>query len=351
MSKQYQDELESEINYKTDQLVSALPEFCSKFFDHMKTIDRSARTRLQYAYDLQRFFTFEQNQAGFQGFDIYSASKASDVLDRISYEDVQEYFNTLNEHSYTDDQGREMNRRYSQSFKARNISTIRSFWKFYYTRGEIEKDLSSLMEMPKMRNVEKFALDASQVQRILNAVDTHENGKGNRQQLRDKAILTLLFGTGIRVSELVGIDIQDVDFYNASILITRKGGDQDVVFFSSEVENALRMYLDERRSGNVDSIGEQPLFLSNRGSRLSVRMVQELVGRYARESGINANVTPHSARRTLGTFLYENTNDIYLVADTLHHKSIQTTRRYAKMSEDHKRKAQALSSDLLKEDK
>ncbi len=347
MSKQYQDQLQDEINYKADELVSALPEFCHKFFDHMKTVDRSARTRLQYAYDLQRFFSYEQKQAGFADMNIYSVSKASDVLDKINYDDIQEYLNTLNESTYTDDNGRTFRRRYSQSFKARNISSLRSFYKFYYVHGEIEKDMASLMEMPKMHNVEKFALDTSQIRRLLEAVDSHENGKGSKQRLRDKAILMLLFGTGIRVSELVGIDVSDIDFYNASIVITRKGGDQDIVYFSQETEDALREYLQERReqNGRDDS---PALFLSNRNKRISVRMVQELIGRYGKEAGLNVNVTPHSARRSYGTYLYENTGDIYLVADTLHHKSIQTTRRYAKMSEDHKRKAQKLSSELFR---
>ena len=347
MSKHSQDIIQEDIGLKADEITSLLPEFAHKFFDHMKTIDRSPRTRLQYAYDLKRFFDYLQNQPGFKEVNLKTSPAA--VLDVLSYDDIQEYLNTLNESTYTDIFGKSRKKINSSSFKARNISVLRSFYKFYYKHGEIEKDMANLMEMPKIRNTEKFVLDSSQVNRMLDAVENHARKGSAKNRLRDKAILTLLFGTGIRVSELVGIDISDVDFINASIVVTRKGGDQDIVYFGPEVEESIQKYLQYERPEYTTQGSEDALFLSNRKQRLSVRMVQELVGTYATEAGLsNMNVTPHSARRSFGTHLYNMTGDLYLVADTLHHQSIQTTRRYAKMSEDNKRKAQKYSSDLFK---
>ena len=343
MSKQYEDALQEEINEKADKIASQLPDFCRKYFDHMKTIDRSARTRLQYAYDLKRFFDFLQEQAGFSDVELRKCSSAA-ILDQLSFDDIQEYLNTLNQTSKTNGNGKGKKHRTSSSFKARNISTLRSFYKFYYKHGEIEKDMANLMEMPKIKNIEKKALDPDDVARILEASRSHCERNGGLNLLRDQAILTLLFGTGIRVSELVGIDTSDVDFYDASILITRKGGDQDVVYFADEVETVLKDYLNNERPKCTD----KAFFLSSRKKRISVRMVQELISTCGKEAGLNFRITPHTARRSYGTSLYENSGDIDLVADSLHHRSIQTTRRYIKKSEDNKRKAQKLSSELFK---
>ncbi len=348
MSKHSQDIIQDDIGLKADEIISYLPEFTHKYFDHMKTIDRSPRTRLQYAYDLKRFFDYLQDQPGFKDINLKTSPAA--VLDVLSYDDIQEYLNTLNESRYIDAFGKNRKKINSSSFKARNISVLRSFYKFYYRHNEIKKDMADLMEAPKIHNSEKFVLDQDQIKRLMDAVEKHTGKNAAPNRLRDKAILMLLFGTGIRVSELVGIDISDVDFINASIVITRKGGDQDIVYFGPEVEDALQMYLQNDRSSQSSGSDEQALFLSNRKKRISVRMIQEMISTYSKEAGLsNMNITPHSARRSYGTHLYNATGDLYLVADALHHRSIQTTRRYAKMSEENKRKAQKISSELFTE--
>ena len=343
MSKQYQDELQSSINLKADEIIKQLPDFAHKYFDHLKTIDRSARTRLQYAYDLKRFFDFLQEQSGFA--DIKLSSASANVLDLLSYDDIQEYLNTLNESQYVDYKGKVHNKKNSSSFKARNISTLRSFYKFYYKHGEIEKDMANLMEMPKIKNVEKFALNQDQINRLIDAV---EQKPKNKHIYRDKAILTILFLNGIRVSELVGIDIGDIDFNAGTVVINRKGGDQDLIYLSDLARDAIITYLENERAKDLRNQDERALFVSGKNQRISVRMVQDLVSKYSALAGLsNMHVTPHTARRTYGTYLYEQTGDIYLVAETLHHSSIQTTRRYAKMNENYKKRAKELSDSML----
>ncbi|MBR3250610.1 MAG: tyrosine-type recombinase/integrase [Erysipelotrichaceae bacterium] len=343
MSKEYQNRLQSEISRKADFIVDELPEFCQSFFAHMKTIERSARTRLQYAYDLRRFFAYVQAQAGFRDMNIYKCTKASEVLDKFSYEDIQEYLDTLNQTTEENYKGEQEAVTLSSSYKARNISSLRSFYRFCFRHQLIEKDMADLMEMPRVKNTERFALDSSQIQRLLKAVDEH----GGSHALRDRCLITLLFSTGIRVSELAGIDISDVDFFNASIVITRKGGDQDITYFPQHVEELLAEYIDTRKTlAAID--GSNALFLSNKKKRISIRSIQDLVSRYAGLAGLsNMHVTPHTARRSFGTFLYEESGDIDMVADALNHKSIQTTRRYIKSKEGNKRKAQKLASGLF----
>ena len=158
--------------------------------------------------------------------------------------------------------------------------------------------------------------------------------------MRDLALLTLLLGTGIRVSECVGLDISDVDFDNLAIKVRRKGGYEDVVYFGEEVEEALLSYLDQRKHMIPMSGHEDALFLSLQSRRMAVRSVENLVKKYASLVTTTKKITPHKLRSTYGTTLYQETGDIYLVADVLGHKDVNTTRKhYAAMKDDHKRKA------------
>ena len=145
------------------------------------------------------------------------------------------------------------------------------------------------------------------------------------------------------------MNISDVDFYNASIIVTRKGGDQDEVFFGPEVEEALSDYLNTDRDALLGkNVNEKAFFISTKHNRISVRSVEEMIQGYAKKAGINTKVSPHALRRSFGTYLYDATGDIYLVADALHHSSVETTKKhYARMSKDHKRIAAKESSGLF----
>ena len=158
---------------------------------------------------------------------------------------------------------------------------------------------------------------------------------------RDLAILTLLLGTGIRVSECVGLDLQDVDFKNNGIKVTRKGGNEMVVYFGDEVAEALKTYMYTTRKATLPLPGhENALFLSTQRKRMGVQAVENMVKKYAREVTPNKKITPHKLRSTYGTALYRETGDIYLVADVLGHKDVNTTKKhYAAIDENRRRKA------------
>lgn len=154
------------------------------------------------------------------------------------------------------------------------------------------------------------------------------------------AMLTLLLGTGIRVSECVGLNMSDVDFDNCSIRVVRKGGNEAVVYFGNEVEDALRDYLEQRKEIIPLSGHEKALFLSMQNRRISVRAVENLVKKYASQVTTLKKITPHKLRSTYGTNLYKESGDIYLVASVLGHKDVNTTKRhYADMNEEAKRAA------------
>ncbi|MGN0741132.1 MAG: tyrosine-type recombinase/integrase, partial [Candidatus Fimadaptatus sp.] len=160
-------------------------------------------------------------------------------------------------------------------------------------------------------------------------------------RVRDMAMIMLFLGTGIRVSECVGLDLDDLDFSINGMLITRKGGNEMVLYFSDEVAQALKDYL-SLRSGIEPLPGhEQAVFLSLQRRRMSVRAVEQMVKKYARVAvPLKRRISPHKLRSTFGTNLYRETGDIYLVADVLGHSDVNTTRRhYAAQSDDARRAA------------
>ena len=353
MAEEYQNDLQLSLDKKVRTIVNELPDFMSKFFKDLKTKGMSERTRLEYAYDMKRFMAFVSCQAGFKDVNL-NACKASDILDVLTFDDIQEYLDTLNTHIHIDKNGNAKEILNSPSSKARKISSLRSLYKFYFRIGEINHNLSDLMDLPKIPDNNIVVMDKEQVSRILNAIsDTTNMSNGeiirhNKIIKRDYAIMMLFFGTGIRVSELVGIDLDDIDFYNASLIITRKGGDQDEVYFPSIVEEAITDYVNSDRDNLLIGADSPALFISMQHKRMTVRSVQLMIKGYATKAGLNMKVTPHALRRTFGTNLYEETNDIYLVADALHHSSVETTRKhYANMSKEHKRIAANKSSTLF----
>lgn len=351
----YKDEQYIKLNNLANEIITTLPGFAGKFFYHIKNQGMSMRTRLQYAYDMQRFFSWLQESAGFKDMDIKNLT-AEETIGRLSIEDIQEYADTLEFTSPSSSNPGETHIS-AASTRARKISSLRSFYKYYFKIGEIEKDLASLIDVPKVEDKIKKPMDREQVARILGTVndtDGMTDGEIKRHGkivLRDTAIMMLLLGTGLRVSELVGIDVDDIDFYNASILVTRKGGGEDEVFFGPEVQDALAEYFDEGRPPLlVPEIEDKAFFLSMQHKRLTVRSVQKMIEGYAKKAGLNMKVSPHAMRRSFATNLYEETSDIYLVADALHHSSVETTRRhYAKMSEEHKRTAAKKSSTIFED--
>ena len=208
----------------------------------------------------------------------------------------------------------------------------------------IQSNPASIIQMPKLHDKEIIRLDKDEVEELL---DTVESGKSltkqqqnfhDKTKVRDLAIVTLLLGTGIRVSECVGLDLNDVDFKNHGIRITRKGGNQVVVYFGDEVEDALFNYLRER-SNIIPMAGhEDALFLSMQKRRITVKSVERLVKKYASMVTQVKKITPHKLRSTYGTQLYKQTGDIYLVADVLGHSDVNTTKKHYAALEDERRR-------------
>ena len=255
--------------------------------------------------------------------------------------DVEEYMEYLS--LYVRD-GQEITN--DERGKARKLASLRSFYNYFFSNELIGNNPPALVPMPKLHEKEIVRLDPNEVAVLLDQVEDGSKLTKNqlrfheKTKIRDLALLTLLLGTGIRVSECVGLNIQDVDFDNMGIKVRRKGGYEDVVYFGEEVESALLAYLEERKHIVPLSGHEEALFLSIQDRRITVRAVEKLVKKYASLVTGLKKITPHKLRSTYGTTLYQETGDIYLVADVLGHKDVNTTRKhYAAMQDANKRKA------------
>jgi len=342
---------------KIRKLLVQLPEVC---FDFMMDIEprTTPLTRLNYAYDLKTFFTYiTQN--------IYSFDKpinelTNEDLARIQSRHINMYLEYLNAYTQTiteiSDDGevisRQKQRMNGNSGKKRKLVAIRVFFKFLYKHKYISQNPADLIEVPKIREKAITRLESDEVEKLFVTLDNPE-GLSHRQiqyslstRERDIAIISLMLGTGIRVSECVGIDFKDIDWEHNRFKIIRKGGNEAILYFNDEVRGALAAYYSIRKEIPALPGHENAFFLSLQNKRISQRSVQLLVKKYAHVAAPVKRITPHKLRSTFGTELYQKTGDIYLVADVLGHKDVNVTRKhYADMSEN-KRKLAAEITQL-----
>lgn len=330
------------------------------FLDFLRSTENrlSSLTRLYYCYDLRLFLEYliTENK-NFSGLKLYelSSEKLANLMVRdfeIYLDYLGFYIKLLNKNgelpSQTDDPDQnlvEIARQNAERGKARKLASLRTIFKYLYKNQLIPSNPTELLTSVKIHEKAIIRLSGDEANVLIRTVRSGE-GLSERQKkyqqktmLRDVAMLTLFLTTGIRISELIGVNVRDVNLKSNSFLVTRKGGDQSILYFGEETRRALEDYLEERKT-KADFSDTSPLFLSLQNKRITARAVEKLVEKYARTAVPLKKITPHKLRSTYGTLLYENTGDIYLVADVLGHKDVNTTRRhYAAMSEEHRKLA------------
>ena len=349
-SKNYHEQLIKENNIKLRELLKSLPGFCAKFFHGIEE-NTSSRTRIAYAYDLTIFFNYLKNETNFCGSKEITELEIS-ILDKLAPIDLQGFVDYIKYYNNTED----VERINQERGVMRKMSCIKSFYNYFYRMEMIKNNPASILTLPKLHEKEIVRLDVDEVARLLDTVENGEQLTKKQQayhektKVRDLAIITLLLGTGIRVSECVGLNIDDVDFKNYGIKIRRKGGNEVVVYFGDEVDEALMDYLCERKQIIAQEGHEDALFLSMQNRRITVRSVENLVKKYSRLVTQLKNITPHKLRSTYGTTRYRETGDIYLVADVLGHSDVNTTKKHYAALEDERRRM-ARNKVTLREDK
>lgn len=340
-NKSYIEQRNEKNTLKLREMRNLLPTFCSEFFIGIENTT-SPLTRIAYAQDLIIFFNFIHNE--FPAFSEKSIPLLTlDDLDKITATNLESFLDYLN--YYVVDEKVYKN---NDKAKARKLSSVRALLKYFYKKDKISQNVAEKVTPPKIYTKNIIRLDPNEVEKLLEVADGGENAVSQQQKAylrhtktRDLAILTLFLGTGIRISELVGINIKDINFKNNSFTITRKGGNQYILYFSDEVATALLDYKNLRdKIKPIDERDFDAFFLSLQNKRITTRAVQNLVKKYAQVASPLKKISPHKLRSTYGTNLYQQTHDIYVVADVLGHKDVNTTKKhYAAINEDTRREA------------
>ena len=318
---------------KIGSYLSDLPLYCYDFFTGME-LSTSSLTRLNYAMDLAIFYDYLSRY-------IFNKKKEEITLldlDKLEAKDIESYLSYLSYYVVDDKVYRN-----TENGKARKLASVRSFFKYLFNHDLISKNVVSKVPTPKLHTKGIIRLENDEVERLLDAVNApttfteRQKNYNKNTKIRDNAIVTLFLGTGIRVSELVGLNVEDFDFSQNAFKVTRKGGNQTILYYPNEVKYALEEWLTIRETLPIDK-EEKALFLSLQNRRICTRAVENIVKKFASESTPLKKITPHKLRSTFGTNLYRETNDIYIVADVLGHKDVNTTKKhYAAISDDLRR--------------
>ncbi|MGI5988908.1 MAG: tyrosine-type recombinase/integrase [Lachnospiraceae bacterium] len=333
---------QKQIDYaeKLEKILKELPSYVAEYFNSIE-FSRQPRTQLAYAWDIRNFFRYLVTEIptlnGLETKDVtleqFGAITAPQIETFLRHERV-----------YRNDQA-ELVSNGDRALK-RKLCSIRALFAYLYRMDKIPSNPAVKVQVPKIHDKAIIRMDPNEVAEFLDNVESGDHL--TKQQLvfhnklkeRDLALLTLMLGTGIRVSECAGLDVKDVDLDNDRIRIIRKGGAESFVYFGDEVRDALLPYLKKRKTLQAVDSDREALFLSQKGTRLGVRSIEYMVKKYAQTVTTVKHITPHKLRSTYGTNLYQETHDIYLVADVLGHKDVNTTRRhYADQAEENRRNA------------
>ena len=320
---------------KIAELLEQLPSFCEDYFIGIES-RTSCQTRLKYAYDLRIFFDYLCKKK-FRNLDVLDLSIAE--LKEVTHYDIEYFLSYLSHYRFN---GKHLS--CDDRAKARKLSAVRALFKYFFNKSVLDRDDSAKVRTPKLHEKEIIRLDSKEVSALINVAESgkglskHAEGYHEKTRVRDTAILTLFLGTGIRISELVGLDNDSFDFKANSFVVTRKGGDRAILYFSNEVRYALLEYITEKSNDQKVPKNEPAFFLSMQYKRINVRTVEILVKKYSRMISPLKKITPHKLRSTYGTRLYNSTGDIYIVADVLGHRDINTTKKhYAAITEENRK--------------
>lgn len=321
---------------KLREYISELPDFVFRFIEHYYD-GESINTQIAFAIDIRAFLNFIKSYKKFKNV-LALEDFTTDQMNEISVDDLITYRTYLKEYSisYTTSTGKTFSKTHTNSNTGinRKLSTLRSLFSYLYKTDKISQNVTEKLDLSTIKHKIKKPLTSQEVMKLLDVIfhgEKYFTGRNlteylNRKQ-RDIALYLTYLGTGVRVSELVNLDICDIDFETSSFKVVRKGGDEDEIFMPLQVENEICAYLELRKEINS---GGQALFLSRNGERLTIGGVEHNLKTYCAQAGItNKDKTrPHALRRTFACTLLEDGVDIKMVAELMGHKNIEVTHKF-----------------------
>lgn len=362
----YKDDLDKKLNTDLKEILREMPTFLLEFFRGIGD-SKSPSTKINYAYDLRGFFDYLLNETDIGKKNLSKFLEEEEKssyrlkllslsdLEKIKTEHIEAYLDyvTVYEKKSTESE-KKITRTNKEQGKARKLAALRAMFNYFVKKEKLVANPAHIVALPKVKDKPITYLEIDEAAKLLDIVEGGEKLTERQKAFHDKtkerdlAICTLLLGTGIRVSECVGIDIDHIDFETGSIIVTRKGGHQEVIYFGDEVAEAITGYIEKRKKIVALDEHKNALFLSLQNKRITERAVQNLVKKYSKTITIK-NISPHKLRSTYGTHLYRETGDIYLVAAALGHKDVNTTKAHYASMDDQRRRAAAKVVKLRKE--
>jgi integrase/recombinase XerC len=230
-------------------------------------------------------------------------------------------------------------KKYSPATMARKIATLRSFYKWALKHGYVPTNPMTLIRTPRQNKRLPRAITVDQIERLLSAPDDNDT-----LGARDRAMLETLYSTGIRVSELVDLNIGDLDLETEAIRVRGKGKKERLVPLGSHAVASMRHYInavrsDERFAPVWNNGGDAPFFVNKHGGRLSSRSVRRKLDKYLRSVGLDPSISPHTLRHSFATHLLDNGADLRSVQELLGHQSLSTTQTYTHLTATRMRQA------------
>ena len=263
----------------------------------------SAHTIKSYRSDLLQFGAFLEGSLGIKR------------LDKVDVLAVRAFLAELHQNGI------------ARSSIARKLAAIRTFFRHLTREGKLDKNPARLVSTPRLDQKIPARLEQSEVERLLECPDpTTQLGR------RDRAMLELLYATGLRVGELVALDLARVDLENMLVRVDGKGGKERIVPYGEVASEAIRLYSNDRLELVRLGRGTDALFLNARGGRLTARSVRRLLERYLRDAALTSSLSPHSLRHAFATHLLERGCDLRSIQELLGHESLSTTQKYTNLS-------------------
>ena len=265
---------------------------------------KSENTVLSYNRDLTKFIK-------------YLRTNTITSLDKVEEKDLEKYIKELNDNGF------------KSATVSRNIASLKAFFHYLNNEGVLSNDPTKSLKSPKIEKKIPEILTTDEVFALL------EQPSGDSpKEIRDKAMLELLYATGIRVSELINLETSDVNLKTSSILC-RDGSKSRTIPYGKKAKDALTRYLEGAREAIVDNKESTILFANCSGQKMSRQGFWKLIKHYAKKAGIESDITPHTLRHSFAAHLVENGADLRSVQEMLGHSDISTTQIYANMSHSH----------------
>ncbi|MDO5775874.1 MAG: tyrosine-type recombinase/integrase [Eubacteriales bacterium] len=327
---------------KIDTLLSSLPSYCRTFTDALETQHTSSRTRLAYCQDLTMFFRFLcENNPSLSDNPLKISTSDLEMLKSV---DIEEYLIYIKYGWYNPENKGIKYEVNDIAALQRRLASLKSFFNYCYTHEIISNNPTAIISLPKLKPKDIIYLEPDEIAKLVDAVESGEGLTAREQKFhelvkcRDLAIIILLLGTGIRVSECVALDINDIDLKNTSMLVHRKEQKVMTLFYSDEVAEYLKAYMDMRKDIAAREGSETALFLSLQNSRMSVRSIERRVKKYSEQATFLKHISPHKLRASFATDFYRETNDIYALSNILGHNSVDVVKKYANIGSETRRR-------------